>query len=150
MWSEPWPFDKDEDVCLLYSRCTLVEFCAFLISLHWPSKVSDLGLGGASYLEILILCETWAVERLVIEQAVPRPSRRVCALFLCRLFHLVQVQEYGAAAGFQVTCSGPSSIQPGGMAMVLLRDLLKSTLVVDADRQCTMYIRTQSLSVPQS
>ena len=84
MWSEPWPFDKDEDVCLLYSRCTLVEFCAFLISLHWSSKVSDLGLGGASYLEILILCETWAVERLVIEQAaIPRPSRRVCALFLC-------------------------------------------------------------------
>ena len=28
--------------------------------------------------------------------------------------------------------------------------VLKSTLVVDNDRQCTMYIRTQSLSVHQS
>ena len=28
--------------------------------------------------------------------------------------------------------------------------VLKSTLVVDNDRQCTMYIHTQLLSVPQS
>ena len=43
----------------------------FLGSLHWPCGVGDLGIGGVSYLERLILYEMWAGERLVIESAVP-------------------------------------------------------------------------------
>ena len=38
---------------------------------HFLGSVGDLGIGGVSYLELLILYERWAVERLVIEGAVP-------------------------------------------------------------------------------
>ena len=33
--------------------------------------VIDLGVGGVSYLELLIFYEQWAGERLVVEGAVP-------------------------------------------------------------------------------
>ena len=36
----------------------------FLGSLHWPAGGLDLGLGGVSYVELLILYELWAGERL--------------------------------------------------------------------------------------
>ena len=32
-------------------------------SLHWPSTVDDLGVGGVSFIELLILYELWAGER---------------------------------------------------------------------------------------
>ena len=35
----------------------------------------DLGVGGISYVELLILCELWAGERLVLEKAHPRYLR---------------------------------------------------------------------------
>ena len=47
----------------------------FFGSLHWPRGVDDLGVGGVSYLELLILYERWAGERLVIECAVPFARR---------------------------------------------------------------------------
>ena len=47
----------------------------FLGSLHWPRGADDLGIGGVSYLELLILHERWAGERLVIEGAVPFARR---------------------------------------------------------------------------
>ena len=50
-------------------------FIHFLGSLHWPHGVGDLGVGGVSYLELLILYEKWAGERLVIESAVPLARR---------------------------------------------------------------------------
>ena len=66
----------------------LVKLAAFLSSLSWPSEVTDLGPGGASYVELLILYERWAGERLRIEEALPkyrRPGRltSVSAAPLC-------------------------------------------------------------------
>ena len=63
-------------VCLWpYSVGVLVNLVTFLGSLHWPSASSDLGCGGTSYLELLMLCELWAGERLQIEKAVLRCKR---------------------------------------------------------------------------
>ena len=66
-----------EDVCLWpYSvDIFLIKFVTFLGSLHWPSAGNDLGPGGVSYVELLILCELWAGERLQFEKAVPRCRR---------------------------------------------------------------------------
>ena len=48
----------------------------FLVSsLHWPAREADLGGGGVSYLELLILYEIWSGERLVLEKAVSRRGR---------------------------------------------------------------------------
>ena len=58
-----------------YSVGLLVKFCSFLSSLHWPSTVDDLGVGGVSYVELLILYERWAGERLVLEMSVPKSRR---------------------------------------------------------------------------
>ena len=60
-----WPF----------SVGLLVKVVHFLGSLHWPRDAGDLGVGGVSYLELLILHEKWAGERLVIEGAVPFARR---------------------------------------------------------------------------
>ena len=60
------------------------EHCPFRGSLHWPSEPRDPGVGGVSYLELLILYELWAVKRLVFETAVPG---YLCGgQFQCRLF----------------------------------------------------------------
>ena len=58
-----------------YSVGFLVKFCSFLSSLHWPSTVDDLGVGGVSFVELLILYERWAGERLVLEMPVPKSRR---------------------------------------------------------------------------
>ena len=47
----------------------------FLASLHWLVGAHDLGVGGVSYLDLLILCEKWAGERLVLDKAMPSGSR---------------------------------------------------------------------------
>ena len=61
-----WPF----------SVGLLLKFVRFLGSLHWP-RAGDPGVGGVSYLELLILHGQWAGERLVIESAVrPGECRR--------------------------------------------------------------------------
>ena len=44
-------------------------------SVHWPAAGADLGVGGVSFVEMLILHELWAGERLVLEKAVPRYLR---------------------------------------------------------------------------
>ena len=44
-------------------------------SLHWPVGDLDLGVGGVSYVELLILYELWAGERLSLEKAQPRYLR---------------------------------------------------------------------------
>ena len=41
----------------LFSVELLVKLCSFLASLHWPSTVDDLGVGGVSLVELLILNE---------------------------------------------------------------------------------------------
>ena len=65
-----WPF----------STSALVKLAAFLSSLTWPSTVEDLGAGGASFIELLILYEKWAGERLRVEFSLPkyrRPGRPI-------------------------------------------------------------------------
>ena len=47
----------------------LVKISLFRRSLHWPVDAGDLGVGGVSYLEVLILYEQWAGERLVLEKS---------------------------------------------------------------------------------
>ena len=43
--------------------------------LHWPAGGLDLGVGGVSYVELLIMYELWAGERLSLEKAHPRHLR---------------------------------------------------------------------------
>ena len=49
-----------------YSVGILVKWVAFLSSLHWPAARADLGVGGVSFVEMLILYELWAGERMVL------------------------------------------------------------------------------------
>ena len=53
----------------------LVKWVAFLSTLHWLQDGADLGVGGVSHVELLILYELWAGERLVLEKAHPRYLR---------------------------------------------------------------------------
>ena len=65
-----------EDMALWpYTPGLLVKWVSFLNSLHWPVGDLDLGVGGVSYVELLILCELWAGERLSLEKAHPRYLR---------------------------------------------------------------------------
>ena len=58
-----------------YSPGHLVKWVSFLGTLHWPEGDLDLGVGSISYVELLILYELWAGERLSLERAVPRYLR---------------------------------------------------------------------------
>ena len=58
-----------------YSVGMLVKWVALLHSLHWPAEGCSLGVGGVSCVELLILYETWAGERLELEKAIPRYRR---------------------------------------------------------------------------
>ena len=53
----------------------LVKLVTFLGTLHWPAGGADLGTGGIPYVELLILYELWAGERLTLEKAHPRYLR---------------------------------------------------------------------------
>ena len=53
----------------------MVKWVAFLGTLHWPAGGANLGVGGISYVELLILYELWAGERLSLEKAQPRYLR---------------------------------------------------------------------------
>ena len=65
-----------EDIALWpYTPGLLVKWVSFLNSLHWPIGDLDLGVGGVSYVELLILYELWAGERLSLEKAHPRYLR---------------------------------------------------------------------------
>ena len=66
-----------------YSVGILVKLVTFFGTSHWHAPGADLGEGGAvvfSFVEILILYELWAGERLDLEKAVPqhrRPGRPI-------------------------------------------------------------------------
>ena len=65
-----------EDIALWpYTPGLLVKWVSFLNSLHWPVGDLDLGVGGVSCVELLILYELWAGERLSLEKAHPRYLR---------------------------------------------------------------------------
>ena len=53
----------------------MVKWVSFLNSLHWPVGDLDLGVGGVSYVELLIMYELRAGERLSLEKAHPRYLR---------------------------------------------------------------------------
>ena len=78
-----WPdivISGDDVGCWPFSVGALVNLAAFLSSLSWPSEVSDLGPGGVSYVELVILYERWAGERLRLEDSIPkyrRPGRPI-------------------------------------------------------------------------
>ena len=57
-----WPF----------SVSVLMKSVAFLDTLHWLAHAGNLGGGGVSYVELLILYELWAGERLVLEKSFPQ------------------------------------------------------------------------------
>ena len=65
-----------------YSSGLLVKWVSFFGNLQWPVGGLDLGVGGSgiSYVELVILYELWAGERLSLERAVPwylRPGRPI-------------------------------------------------------------------------
>ena len=78
------------------------EWVAFLGSLHWPAAGGDLGVWSVSLVEVLILYELWAGERLVLEKAVPLGIVGMVAQFQCRLFRLDQALIFGVLAGSSV------------------------------------------------
>ena len=49
---------------MAFLYCCLVKLAAFLSSLTWPSTVEDLGAGGVSFIELLVLYEKWLVRDL--------------------------------------------------------------------------------------
>ena len=53
----------------------LVKLAAFLGDLSWPTEVIDLLPGLVSFVELLILYERWAGERLKVEFSVPMYRR---------------------------------------------------------------------------
>ena len=53
----------------------LVKWVSFLGSLHWLVGDLDLGVGGVSQVELLIIYELWAGERPSLEKAHPRYLR---------------------------------------------------------------------------
>ena len=66
-------------------------------SLHWHAGGLDLGVGGISYVELLILYELQAGERLSLEKAIPRylrPGRPISV----SAAPLVQALIFGAHA----------------------------------------------------
>ena len=67
--------DADDVAQWPYTTGLLVKWVSFLSSLHWPAGGLDLGVGGVSYVELLIMYELWAGERLVLEKAHPRYFR---------------------------------------------------------------------------
>ena len=76
-----------------YSVGLLVKLCSFLSSLHWSSTVDDLGVGGVSFVELLILFERWAGERLVLEMSVPKS---------CRLYRPISVSAVPAEPSIDI------------------------------------------------
>ena len=66
---------EDDIAAWPFSVGLLLKFVHFLSSLQRPRGVGDLVVGGVSYLELLILYQKWADERLVIEGTVPSARR---------------------------------------------------------------------------
>ena len=62
----------------------LVKSVAFLGTLHWPEVECNLGVGGVSYVELLILYELWAGERLRLEAQTWSLNFRVGCSFWSR------------------------------------------------------------------
>ena len=81
IWDSDWVTVPSSVICAddialwPYTPGILVKWVTFLGTLHWPAGGVDLGVGGISYVELLILYELWAGERLSLEKAQPRYLR---------------------------------------------------------------------------
>ena len=66
-WESEWVTVPASAICaenIAHWPCTpglLVKWVSFVGSLHWPAGGLDLGVGGISYVELLILYELWAL-----------------------------------------------------------------------------------------
>ena len=80
-WDSGWVTVPSSVICaddVALWPCTpglFVKWVTFLCTWHWPAGGVDLGVGGISYVELLILYELWAGERLSLEKAQPRYLR---------------------------------------------------------------------------
>ena len=90
----------------------------FLGSLHWLVGGLDLGVGGISYVELLILYELRAGERLSLEKAHHRYLDQGVQ-FQCRLFRLVQALILGALVAFLGSLVRFLDRLPGGLIRFL-------------------------------
>ena len=70
-------------------------------SLRWPVGGMDLGVGGISYVELLILYGLWAGETLSLETAHPRYLRPRRPISVSAV-PLVQALIFGAPVGLLV------------------------------------------------
>ena len=81
VWDSEWVHVPASAICAEdidhwpYIPGLLVKWVPFSGSLHWPAGGSELGVGGVSCVELLILYEHWAGERLSLEKAPPRYLR---------------------------------------------------------------------------
>ena len=78
IWDSEWVHVPASTICAEdiarwpSSLGLLVKWVSFLGSLLWPVGGSDLAVGGVSFVELLILYELWAGERVSLERVVPR------------------------------------------------------------------------------
>ena len=71
-----------EDIALWpYTPGLLVKWVSFLSSLHWPVGDLDLGVGGVSFVELLIFFELWAGKRLSLDKARTPNSSVGCSVW---------------------------------------------------------------------
>ena len=125
-WESEWvagppvTFGADDVAHWPYTPGLLVKWVAFLGSLHWPVGGVDLGVGGISYVELLILYELSAGERLTSPEAHPRylrPGRPISASAVpfgpsidvwrscCFIGALMRLRQFGwERCGHGLTC----------------------------------------------
>ena len=116
IWSSEW-FQVPaavvcaEDIALWpYTPGLLVKWISFLNNLHWPVGDLDLGVGGISYVELLILYDLWAQ-------------------FQSQLFRLVQALIFGVPVVLLCSYAVCSVILCGtSVVMVFLRGLVRVPL----------------------
>ena len=113
-----------DDVCLWpFSVWILVRLAAFLGTLHWSSAGTDLGPGGVSYVELLILFMSFGLVRGFSLRRLFLDVRGLIAQFQCRLFLLVQALILGDLASFLVPCFVRCVLCPvalAGLSLVVL------------------------------
>ena len=111
LWLGPWisvaatPISCRDIEVWPFSVGMLVKWVSFLASLHWPAGGCDLGVGGVSYVELFILYQLWAGERLELEKAVPRYRRPGRSISVSPV-PLVQALIFGDLADFLELCFG--------------------------------------------
>ena len=112
LWTARWfrvpgtCIDEADVAAWPFSVSLLVKIACFLGTLHWPCGVDDLGIGGVSYLELLILYELWAGERLVPEVAIPARGRRKRPILVSAV-PAFQALILGVHVCSSVACFGP-------------------------------------------